>query len=100
MRGYLLDTNHLGEALRPDSRVRPRVDRSRAAGARCGTCLPALCEVEAGIQQTARQQRNRSALARLLGDLHVWPMDLETARLYGQIHVRLRRQGRVLSKVD
>ena len=50
-------------------------------------------ELEAGIQQTARLQRNRRALAHLLGDLRVWPMDLETARLYGEIHVRLRQQG-------
>ncbi len=100
MLGYLLDTNHLGEALRPHSRVRPRVDQARAAGVRCGTIIPALCELEAGIRQTAHVQRNRSALARLLRDLRVWPMDLETTRLYGEIHVRLRQQGRSLSKVD
>jgi tRNA(fMet)-specific endonuclease VapC len=100
MHGYLLDTNHLGEALRPFSVVRPRVDRVRSAGSRCGTILPVLCELEAGMQQTARLEKNRSSLARLLLNLRIWPMDLDTTRLCGELHVRLRRQGRSLSKVD
>jgi predicted nucleic acid-binding protein len=30
----------------------------------------------------------------------LWPIDLETARLYGEIHQKLRRAGRILSPVD
>jgi predicted nucleic acid-binding protein len=30
----------------------------------------------------------------------LWPLDADTARLYGAIYIELRRQGRVLSQVD
>jgi tRNA(fMet)-specific endonuclease VapC len=100
MRGYLLDTNHLGEALRPNSISWPKVEQARAAEIRFGTIIPVLCELEAGIQQTAHIQRNRNALTRLLADLRVWPLDLDTTRHYGRIHVQLRQKGRALSKVD
>jgi tRNA(fMet)-specific endonuclease VapC len=80
--------------------VRPQIDRARTAGSRCGAIIPALCELEAGIQQTARVQRNRNALTAILRDLRIWPLDLATTRLYGQLHVRLRQEGKALSKVD
>jgi hypothetical protein len=47
MDGFLLDTNHLSEALRPVSRVRDRIGQVRIQGFRVGTCIPALCELEA-----------------------------------------------------
>jgi len=46
MAGFLLDTNHLGEAIRPVSRVRERIEQARRAGLRVGTCVPVLCELE------------------------------------------------------
>jgi predicted nucleic acid-binding protein len=29
-----------------------------------------------------------------------WPIDLKTARIYGDVYTELRRRGRVLSQVD
>ena len=64
MAGYLLDTNHLGQAVTRTSTVRKRLEEARKAGERLGTCVPALCEIEAGVQQVrypeeylARQMR-------------------------------------------
>jgi hypothetical protein len=62
MPGFLLDTNHVSEAIRPVSRVRERIDQSHRAGVRVGTCVPVLCELEVAIQSSARRLR------RYLGD--------------------------------
>jgi predicted nucleic acid-binding protein len=73
---------------------------SRLKGNRFGTCIPVLCEIEAGIRQLARPQRYRRNLNHLLRQVRIWPVDLKTARLYGDIYQELRRRGRALSQVD
>lgn len=100
MNGYLLDTNHLGQAIRRDSPVRQRLEQGRLAGTRFATCIPVLCELEVGIQQVRRPDEYRRNLRVLLKHVRVWPMDLETARIYGEINQRLRQIGRALSQVD
>ena len=62
--------------------------------------MPVLCEIEAGIQQVQRPLEYRRNLARLFKYVRIWPIDRETAFLYGEIHHRMRRSGRVLSTVD
>ena len=49
MSAYLLDTNHVGLAVDKNSVVGQRIFEARLAGTRLGTCLPVLCEIEAGI---------------------------------------------------
>lgn len=98
--GYLLDTNQVGEAVTPVSVVRRRIAAARLRGSKLGTCVPVLCEIEAGIQYVKDPDAYRSNLRRLLGQVRVWPIDPTTARLYGEIHQDLRRRGRVLSQVD
>jgi tRNA(fMet)-specific endonuclease VapC len=100
VKGFVLDTNHLGHAVRRSSSVRQRLEKARREGIVFGTCVPVLCELEAGVQQVHRPEDYRENLKRLLLQVRVWPIDLETARLYGEIHQRLRSQGRVLSTVD
>ncbi len=100
MAGFLLDTNHLTEALRPVSRVRDRIGQLRFTGIRVGTCVPVLCELEAALPSSNRGQVYRRALQRLLGRVRLWPLELETARFYGEIFRELRTRGRVLSQVD
>lgn len=99
-RGYLLDTNHIGQAVARGSALREKIWQLRAGGARIGTCVPVLCEVEAGIQQVRHPEEYRRNLSRLLRQVRVWPIDHATARLYGEIHRDLRQRGRVLSQVD
>jgi tRNA(fMet)-specific endonuclease VapC len=100
MADYLLDCNHLSAALRKVSLVRERIHQGRRAGHRFISCHPVLCELEAGIQQTPKPDENRRRLALLLRHVRLWPLQADTARLYGAVYVELRRQGRILSQVD
>jgi len=72
----------------------------RRSGARIGTCVPVLCELEAGIQQVRNPARSRQQLDRMLHQISVWPIDRTTAQIYGELYTDLRRRGRVLSQVD
>jgi tRNA(fMet)-specific endonuclease VapC len=100
MADYLLDCNHLSRALRKVSPLRERIHQGRRAGHRFISCYPVLCELEAGIQQTPKPEENRRRLGQLLRHVRLWPLDSETARLYGKVYIELRDQGRVLSQID
>ena len=93
--GYLLDTNHVSRAVTPRSQVRLHITELRQRGSKVGTCVPVLCEIEAGIQQVSQPDAYRDNLRRLLRQIRVWPIDLTTALLYGEIHHDLKRRGRV-----
>jgi tRNA(fMet)-specific endonuclease VapC len=98
--GYLLDTNHVSRAVTPGSSVRQRITELRQRGIKIGTCVPVLCEIEAGIQQVSHPEAYRQNLTRLLRQIRVWPIDPTTARHYGVIYHDLKRRGRALSQVD
>ena len=100
MPAYLLDTNHVGMAVDRTSLVGQRLYEARLAGVRLGTCLPVLCEIEAGVRQVRRKVKYRQDLNQLLSQLRLWSIDLKTARIYGDLYMELRRCGRVLSQVD
>lgn len=100
MPAYLLDSNHLGLAVNRSSLVAQRILKARLAGIRVGTCLPVLCEIEAGMRQVRQKARYRRNLNQLLSQLRLWPMDTKTCRIYGDLYLDLRRRGRVLSQVD
>lgn len=97
---YLRDTNHLSAALNDDAGVRRKLRDLRLRGDRVGTCVPALCELQAGLVLTARRERNQRLLQELLRQVRAWPLDLKTAALYGELYHELRRKGRALSQVD
>ena len=80
MARYLLDTNHLGAALDGRSSFRERLYQPLHAGNRFGTCIPVLCELETGIYQTRRRDRNRQILAMLLRQIRIWPLEPRIAR--------------------
>jgi predicted nucleic acid-binding protein len=98
--GYLIDTNHRSRAVTTTSSVRRRITDFRQRSIKVGTCVPVLCEIEAGIQQVGKPDVYRLNLERLLRQIRIWPIDPTTARLYGVIHHDLKRRGRVLSQVD
>lgn len=100
MSGYLLDTNHLSNALERDSEAYRRILAARRAGLRVGTCLPVLCELAVGIEQTARRDSNWNALRLLLRQVRVWPLSIASTRAYAEIYRELRANGKVLSQVD
>jgi tRNA(fMet)-specific endonuclease VapC len=100
MRGYLLDTNHVGNAIRKTSHFRDRLHRMTRSGYRFGCCVPVLCELEVGIQQRADFAITYRRLHTLLNIIRIWPIDVSLARIYGEIANELIRHGRVLSQVD
>src|SRR4051812_1032709 len=100
MAGYLLDTNHLGSALREHPALRRRLVAAHRAGLRIGTCTPVLCESEAGLAGVITAQRCYAAMRRLLSFVRIWPLDPPVAAIYGEIFLDLRRRGRALSQVD
>src|SRR5947207_8118665 len=100
MPAYLLDTNHVGMAVDRATAVGQRVYEARLAGQRLGTCLPVLCEIEAGMRQVRRKAQYRRDLNHLLLQVRLWPIELKTTRIFGDIYMELRRAGRVLSQVD
>src|SRR5258708_26288865 len=100
MARFLLDTNHLSDAINPVSPFRDRLHRDRRSGHVFGLCTPVLCELETGIQQFADQEPARRALERLLQFLRVWPTDPPLAYLFGELSNDLRRRAHSLSQLD
>ena len=100
MSGFLLDTNHLALAVRRNSDLFSRILQEKKRGSPIGTCVPVLCEVEVGRLQVAHPDAYREGLERVLRKIKIWPLTMETAREYGEIHRDLKSRGRVLSQVD
>jgi tRNA(fMet)-specific endonuclease VapC len=100
MAGYLLDTNHLSDGVRKISLVRERLRDAHRRGHRFATCWPVLCELEAGICQTARAEAYRRTLRGLLKEIRIWAVDWKSVRIYGELFKMVRKKGRVLSHVD
>jgi tRNA(fMet)-specific endonuclease VapC len=98
--GRLLDTNHLGNAVRRGSVVLERINIERRKGIRIGTCVPVLCEIESGRLKVAKPDVYQRRLGVLLKKISLWPLTRTTAEYFGEIDQDLRRRGRTLSQVD
>jgi predicted nucleic acid-binding protein len=97
---YLLDTNHIGLAVNQRSLVSQRIFKARLSGLRLGTCLPVLCEIEAGMRHVRHKARYRRDLNHLLLQIRLWPIDLKTTQIYGDLFTELRKKGRAFSQID
>jgi predicted nucleic acid-binding protein len=73
MAGYLLDTNHLSNAIRDTSVVRERLADAHRRGHRFATCWPVLCDLEAGICQSPRADAFRRTLRGLFKQVRIGP---------------------------
>lgn len=100
MKRYLLDTNHLSEAVSKVSTVRDRIQQLRRQGIIFGTCGPVLCELLVGISQRKDAQASGRRLEGLLRLVRIWPIDLQTAVRYAEAYLELQKAGRALSQVD
>jgi len=100
MNRYLLDTNHIGEAIGQVSVVRDRIQQMHRQGIIFGTCGPVLCELIVGIVLRKDKAKARKRLDELLKVVRVWPTDLAIADQYGEVYHQLRKAGRALSQVD
>ena len=75
-------------------RIGHRIGQFHLAGIRIGTCVPAVCELEAGFPLGDRGDNFRRALRRLLGRVRLWPVELEISPPYGDLFKQLRDRGR------
>ena|SRR5579862_4080505 len=100
MTRYLLDTNHIGEAVNKVSVVRDRIQQLQRQGMIFGTCGPVLCELMVGIVLRKDATKTQRRLNGLLRVVRVWPVDLAIANQYAAVYRELRQAGRALSQVD
>ena len=63
---YLLDTNHLSAAINRDAGIRANLRDVRLRDDRVGTCVAALCELQAGLALSTRRERNQQLARELL----------------------------------
>jgi len=100
MNRYLLDTNHIGEAIGRVSVVRDRVQRQHRRGEVFATCGPVLCELFVGLASRKDEAKSRRRINTLLHVLRIWPVDMEIADHYADVYHALQKAGRALSQVD
>lgn len=100
MNRYVLDTNHIGEAIGHVSVVRDRIGQLHRQGVVFGTCVPVLCELLVGIVQRKDAEKTRRRLSGLLQVVRIWPVDVPIADHYAQVYHELQSRGRALSQVD
>jgi tRNA(fMet)-specific endonuclease VapC len=100
MKRYLLDTNHLGEAIGRVSVVRDRIQQLHRQGDIFGTCAPVLGELLVGLVMCKDAEKSRRRLDRLLEAVRLWPIDLTIAERYAEAYHELQKAGRALSQVD
>src|SRR5437763_743554 len=100
MTRYLLDTNHMSEAIGRVSVVRDRIQQLHRQGDIFGTCGPVLCELLVGVVLRKDAVKTRQRLDRLLQVVRFWPIDLASAERYAEVYHELRKAGRALSQVD
>ena len=101
MKRYLLDTNHLGEAIGKCFR-RPRSHSAVAPARKCirFTCGPVLCELFVGVYLRKDAAKARKRLDRILQVVRIWPIEVSIADQYANAYHELQKAGRALSQVD
>lgn len=72
---YLLDTNHLSAAINPISPLRERLSQQHRKGRRFRTCIPVLCELEVGIQDSSHADSYRRQLGHLIQKVKLVPLE-------------------------
>jgi predicted nucleic acid-binding protein len=76
MTRYLLDTNHIGEAVGRVSVVRDRIQQLHRQGSVFGTCGPVRCELQVGVVLRKDAAKTRQRVEHLLQVVRMWPIDL------------------------
>jgi predicted nucleic acid-binding protein len=100
MKRYLLDTNHIGEAIGRVSIIRDRIQQLHQQGGIFGTCGPVLCELRVGVVLCKDAAKSQRRLDGLLQIVRLWPIDLAIADRYAEVYHELQKAGRALSQVD
>jgi predicted nucleic acid-binding protein len=100
MTRYLLDSNHLGPAIRRVSLLPQRIEARHRLGDRIGTSVLVLYEIEAGLRHMESPHGHRHRLGNLMTVVRLWPTNESLTESFGEISALARRRGRSLSFVD
>jgi predicted nucleic acid-binding protein len=76
---YLLDTNHVSEAIGRVFTVRDRVQQRHKQGSVFGTCVPVACELLVGVVQRKDADQTRGRFDGLLKVVRISPLDMGSA---------------------
>jgi tRNA(fMet)-specific endonuclease VapC len=80
---YLLDTNHCSRLIFGDARIVQRAAQEESPHLR--TCTIVQGELVYMVEKSQRQADNRAVLIEFLQDMLIYPIDNQTAQIYGQL---------------
>jgi len=96
---YMLDTNTIVYAKNARPEVVLKRFRQYDPGDLCISAIT-MAELEYGVQNSSRPDRNRLALLVFLSNIDVIPFGAEAARAYGRIRYDLKEKGNLIGGND
>lgn len=96
---YMLDTNTIVYAKNARPGVVLKRFRQYDPGDLCISAIT-MAELEYGVQNSSRPDRNRLALLVFLSNIDVIPFGAEAARAYGRIRYDLKEKGNLIGGND
>jgi tRNA(fMet)-specific endonuclease VapC len=96
---YLLDTNHCIYLINGKY---PEIARRLARQKTGSVALSSITTSELwyGVENSARREQNRAALAKFLLPLDVMPYDEDASQAYGKLRAFLEKSGRGVGSMD
>ena len=96
---YLLDTNHCIYLINGKY---PEIARRLARQKTGSIALSSITTSELwyGVENSARREQNRAALAKFLLPLEVLPYDEDASQAYGKLRAFLEKSGRGVGSMD
>ncbi len=96
---YLLDTNICIFLIKRNS---PKLLHKIFSLDPLNICISSITlgELSYGVEKSQHQEKNRSALNKILTVLEVCPFDESAATRYGKIRADLERKGKVIGPLD
>ncbi|MBQ7993139.1 MAG: type II toxin-antitoxin system VapC family toxin [Solobacterium sp.] len=96
---YMLDTNTIVYAKNARPEVVLKRFRQYDPGDLCISAIT-MAELEYGVQNSSRPDRNRLALLVFLSNIDVIPFGAEVARAYGRVRYDLKEKGNLIGGND
>ena len=96
---YMLDTNTIVYAKNARPEVVLKRFRQYDPGDLCISAIT-MAELEYGVQNSSRPDRNRLALLVVLSNIDVIPFGAEVARAYGRVRYDLKEKGNLIGGND
>jgi tRNA(fMet)-specific endonuclease VapC len=77
-----------------------RARQARMHGVLVGTCMPVVCELFFGVENSASRDKNHKRLVHSLAKVVCWPLDRKAAEEYGRLAAHLKQAGRIIQQID